>query len=89
MCLGVPGKIIEIYETEGLRMGKIDFGGITREACLAYVPETEIGDYTIIHVGFAISRLSEEEAQATLEILNEIADIDEELGVVDGIPIHR
>jgi len=89
MCLGVPGKIVEIYETEGLRMGKIDFGGITREACLAYVPETEVGDYTIIHVGFAISRLSEEEAQATLEILNEIADIDEELGVVDGIPIHR
>lgn len=89
MCLGVPGKIIEIYETDGLRMGKIDFGGITREACLAYVPETEIGDYTIIHVGFAISRLSEEEAQATLEILNEIADIDEELGVVNGIPIHR
>ena len=81
MCLGVPGKIIEIYETEGLRMGKIDFGGITREACLAYVPETEIGDYTIIHVGFAISRLSEEEAQATLEILHEIADINEELGV--------
>ena len=89
MCLGVPGKIVEIYETEGLRMGKIDFGGITREACLAYVPETEVGDYTIIHVGFAISRLSEEEARATLEILNEIADIDEELGVVDGIPIHR
>ncbi len=89
MCLGVPGKIVEIYETEGLRMGKIDFGGITREACLAYVPETAVGDYTIIHVGFAISRLSEEEAQATLEILNEIADIDEELGVVDGIPIHR
>ena len=53
------------------------------------MPETEVGDYTIIHVGFAISRLSEEEAQATLEILNEIADIDEELGVVDGIPIHR
>ena len=89
MCLGVPGKIIEIYEADGLRMGKIDFGGITREACLAYVPETEVGDYTIIHVGFAISRLSEEEAQATLEILNEIADIDEELGVVNGIPIHR
>ena len=89
MCLGVPGKIVEIYETEGLRMGKIDFGGITREACLAYVPETEVGDYTIIHVGFAISRLSEEEAQATLEILNEIADIDEELGVVNGIPIHK
>ena len=88
MCLGVPGKIIEIYEVEGLRMGKIDFGGITREACLAYVPETEVGDYTIIHVGFAISRLSEEEAQATLEILNEIADIDEELGVVNGIPIR-
>ncbi len=85
MCLGVPGKIVEIYETEGLRMGKIDFGGITREACLAYVPETEVGDYTIIHVGFAISRLSEEEAQATLEILHEIADIGEELGVEEGV----
>ena len=80
MCLGVPGKVIEIYETEGLKMGKIDFGGVVREACLAYVPEIEVGEYTVIHVGFAISQLSEEEAQATLEILNELADLQEEIG---------
>jgi hydrogenase expression/formation protein HypC len=80
MCLGVPGKVIEIYETEGLKMGKIDFGGVVREACLAYVPEIEVGDYTVIHVGFAISQLSEEEAIATLEILNELANLQEEIG---------
>jgi hydrogenase expression/formation protein HypC len=80
MCLGVPGKVIEIYESEGLKMGKIDFGGVMREACLAYVPEIEVGDYTVIHVGFAISQLSEEEAQETLAILKELADIEEEIG---------
>ena len=81
MCLGVPGKIIEIYDVGGLKMGKVDFGGVVREACLEYVPDAEIGDYTVIHVGFAISRLSEEEAMASLETLREIADIEEELGI--------
>ncbi len=81
MCLGVPGKIIETYQDGELRMGKIDFGGVVREACLAYVPEAEVGDYAVIHVGFAISLLSEEEAQASLEILSELADIQEELGL--------
>lgn len=80
MCLGVPGKIVEIYESSGLRMGKIDFGGVIREACLSYVPDAQVGDYTIIHVGFAISQLSEEEAQSTLEILREIANVEEEIG---------
>jgi hydrogenase expression/formation protein HypC len=80
MCLGVPGKIIEIYESGGLKMGKVDFGGVTREACLTYVPEAQIGDYTIIHVGFAISQLSEQEAQETLALLREIADLEDELG---------
>lgn len=80
MCLGVPGKITDIYESEGLRMGRIDFGGTQREACLAYVPEAAVGDYAVIHVGFAISLLSEEEANATLETLREIADLEEELG---------
>lgn len=80
MCLGVPGKIIDIYEGDGLTMGRIDFGGTVREACLAYVPEATVGDYTVIHVGFAISLLSEEEANATLETLREIADLEEELG---------
>lgn len=80
MCLGVPGKIVEIYDAGGLRMGRIDFGGVQREACLEYVPEAEIGDYTVIHVGFAISRLSEKEAMASLELINELVDLTTELG---------
>ena len=81
MCLGVPGKIIEMYETGGLKMAKIDFGGVTREACLDFVPEAKMGDYTVIHVGFAISLLSEQEAQETLDLLREISNIEEELGI--------
>ena len=81
MCLGVPGKIVETYESAGLKMGKIDFGGVRREACLEYVPDAQVGDYTIIHVGFAISQLSEEEAQETLALLREIANVEEELGI--------
>jgi len=80
MCLGIPGKIVEKYISGGLEMGKIDFGGTIREACLSYVPGTNIGDYVIVHVGFAISVLSPEEAQASLEMLSEIIDLDEELG---------
>ncbi len=81
MCLGVPGKITEIYEANGLKMGKIDFGGVTREACLAYIPDVEVGEYCIIHVGFAISKLSEAEAMETLQLLQEISDLNEELGL--------
>jgi hydrogenase expression/formation protein HypC len=73
MCLAVPGKIIEIYENAGLMMGKIDFGGVTREACLAYVPEAKVGDYTIIHVGFALNLLDEAEALETLQLFDEIS----------------
>jgi hydrogenase expression/formation protein HypC len=80
MCLGVPGKITEIYIKEGLRMGKIDFGGISREACLEYVPEAEVGHYAVIHVGFAINLLSEEEAAETLRLISEISEFEEELG---------
>ncbi len=72
MCLGVPGKITEIYEVGGMRMGKVDFGGIVKETCLAYVPEVEVGDYTIIHVGFAIRKLDEQAAQETLALFREI-----------------
>jgi hydrogenase expression/formation protein HypC len=78
MCLGVPGKIIEIYESDGLRMGKIDFGGVIREACLEYVPEAEIGNYTLIHVGFALNLISEEEALETIDLLKEISNFSEE-----------
>jgi hydrogenase expression/formation protein HypC len=76
VCLGIPGKIIEIYEAEGLKMGKIDFGGVIREACLEYVPEAEVGQYALIHVGFAINLVSEEDAQETLALLQEIAEVD-------------
>lgn len=74
MCLGVPGKIIEIYQEVGLRMGTIDFGGVRRTVCLAYVPEAKVGDFALIHVGFALNLLSEGEARETLELLQEVAE---------------
>ena len=79
MCLAVPGKILEIYETNGLLMGKIDFGGVTREVCLSFVPEAKVGDYTIIHVGFALNLIDQKEALETLALLDEISkqDIEE------------
>lgn len=76
MCLGVPARIEEIYPRDGLKMARVDFGGVSREVCLDYVPEAKVGEYCIIHVGFAISLLSEAEAQETLALLNEIADIE-------------
>jgi hydrogenase expression/formation protein HypC len=80
MCLAVPGKIIEIHTENGLRMGKVDFGGVYREACLEYVPDAQVGDYTVIHVGFALNRLNEQEAQESLALLKEIGNLQEELG---------
>lgn len=80
MCLGIPGKIIEITEVDGLPMGKIDFGGIVKEACLAYVPEAKVGDYTLIHVGFALNIIDEQEALETLSLLREIDALGAELG---------
>lgn len=80
MCLGIPGKIIEIYDSLGLRMCKVDFGGVVREACLETLPEAEVGQYTIVHAGFALNLLSEEEANETLTLLREIAALEDELG---------
>ena len=80
MCLGVPGKIIEIFEKGGLHMCKIDFGGAIREACIETLPDAKVGDYTIIHAGFALSLLSEEEANETLSMLREMAMLGAELG---------
>ncbi|RIK51915.1 MAG: hydrogenase assembly protein HypC [Chloroflexi bacterium] len=79
MCLGVPGKIIEIYEQDGVRTGRVDFGGIVKEACLEYVPEAQVGDYTIIHVGFAITQLDEASAQETLALFHQMGVLHEEL----------
>ncbi len=80
MCLAVPAKIEEIYIRDGLKMAKVDFGGVTREVCLDYVPEAKVGEYCVVHVGFAISLLSEQEAKETLTMLKDIASMEEELG---------
>jgi hydrogenase expression/formation protein HypC len=79
MCLGVPGQIKEIYESSGARMGKVNFGGIVKEVCLEYVPEAEVGDYTIVHVGFAITRLDEQSALETLKMFEVLGVLEEEL----------
>ncbi len=79
MCLGIPGKITEIYEKDSLQMAKIDFGGIVKEACLAYTPEAKVGNYALIHVGFAISLMDEEEAQETLKLIKEVSEFDNEI----------
>ncbi len=79
MCLGIPAKIVERYEKDGTQMGKVDFGGVLREVCFETLPEATIGEYAIIHVGFAISSLSEQEALETLELLREIDQAGEEM----------
>ena len=79
MCLAIPGKITEIYQKDTLRMAKIDFGGIAKEICLAYTPEAKVGDYALIHVGFAISLMDEEEAQETLKLIKEVAEFENEI----------
>lgn len=71
MCLGVPGKIVSVAERAGLPMAKVDFGGVVREVCLSYTPEAKPGDYVVVHVGFAISRLDEAEARRVFEYLEE------------------
>ncbi|MFO7741400.1 MAG: HypC/HybG/HupF family hydrogenase formation chaperone [Anaerolineae bacterium] len=79
MCLGIPGRITEAEEDGLMRMAKVDFGGVTREVCLAYVPEAGVGDYVIVHAGFAISQVDESEAQETLDLLVESGLLDKEL----------
>jgi len=74
MCLGIPGKIIEIYEKNNSKFGKVDFSGIKREICLDLTPSAKVGDYVIVHVGFAISILDEEEAVETLKTYREYMD---------------
>jgi hydrogenase expression/formation protein HypC len=78
MCLGIPAKVIELYETNGLKMAKVDFGGVVKEACMEYLPEVKLGDYTIVHVGFGLSILDEQEAMETMELLKQIDALGEE-----------
>ncbi len=75
MCLAVPGKIVESYDNHGILMSKVDFGGITREACLEYLPDAAVGDYVLVHVGFAISKVDEEEAARTFQYLAEMDEL--------------
>lgn len=78
MCLGVPGKVMSITESPiGMHMGKVSFGGITREICLAYVPEVVIGSYVIVHAGFAISQIDEQEALEVFEYLRQIGELED------------
>lgn len=88
MCLGIPGRITAVEGGEGttvLRMASVDFGGIQRQVCLAYTPEAEVGDYVIVHVGFAISRVDEQEAERTLAVIRSIPQaLETELGPGTG-----
>jgi hydrogenase expression/formation protein HypC len=72
MCLGIPGEIVEVRDADGLRVGKVRFAGITREVCLDYVPDAERGDYVVVHVGFAISKIDAEEAARSYRILEDL-----------------
>ncbi len=84
MCLAVPGKVVEIIDAGDIafRRAKVDFGGIRKEINLAYTPEAEVGKYVLVHVGFAISVIDEEEAQRVFEYLKQMGGIEEELGEV-------
>ncbi|MEM8746084.1 MAG: HypC/HybG/HupF family hydrogenase formation chaperone [Actinomycetota bacterium] len=85
MCLGVPGKLTEIRDDRGTRMATVDFGGVTKEICLAYVPQAQVGDYTIIHAGFAITLLDEASALETLSMMKDVGLLDDELGLDDSM----
>lgn len=78
MCLAVPGKIISIDDTAALRMAKVNFGGVGKEVCLEWLPEAKIGDYVLVHVGFALSKIDEKEAEETLRMLTEMGELIEE-----------
>jgi hydrogenase expression/formation protein HypC len=78
MCLGIPGKVVEVRDDAGLATGIVDFGGVRRDVCLAYVADdVQVGDYVIVHVGFAISKVDEDEARRTFDVLREMSQLDE------------
>lgn len=81
MCLAVPGKVVSVFEVNGLQMGKMDFDGITKNICLAYTPDIKIGEYALVHVGFAIEKLDEKTALETLELFRRMGSLEEELGI--------
>jgi hydrogenase expression/formation protein HypC len=83
VCLAIPGKLIAKTEENGVPCGRVEFGGIVRTACLDFLPEAEVGDYILVHVGFAISLIDEEEAKATLAYLEELGEVQAELGALE------
>ena len=89
MCLAVPGQVERIFEKNGTRMGKVNFGGVVKDVCLAYVPDIRVGDYTIVHVGFAISRIDEESARQSLQTLEELGLLEEELDELRATPFEQ
>ncbi|GGT04325.1 MULTISPECIES: HypC/HybG/HupF family hydrogenase formation chaperone [Streptomyces] len=80
MCLAVPGRVLEIAERDGTRMASVDFGGVVKEVCLEYLPDLRVGEYAVVHVGFALQRLDEESARRTLELFEELGMLQEEFG---------
>lgn len=83
MCLAIPGCVRTVYEDEGTRMGKLDFDGVLKEVCLEFLPEIEVGDYALVHVGFALSRIDESAAKAALQTFTEIAAIEDDCDRAD------
>lgn len=83
MCLAIPGKVEEISASGDIRMGRVNFGGVVKNVCLDYVPEVVVGDYTIVHVGFAISKIDEQSALETLELFRKMGTLEEELASED------
>ena len=75
MCLGIPGKVTDSYERDGVRMGTVDFGGVRKEVCLAYVPEVTTGDYVIVHAGCAVTTIPESDARQILDYLEQMGDL--------------
>ena len=75
MCLAVPGKIIAIDDKEEMKMAKVNFGGVIKEVCLDWIENPKIGEYVLVHVGFAINKIDEEDAKETIELLREMGEI--------------
>jgi hydrogenase expression/formation protein HypC len=93
MCLAVPGQVESIRDEHGVRMGRVNFGGVVKDVCLAYLPEIAVGDYTIVHVGFALSRIDEDSARETLRtfadlglLKEELAELRESDAAAEGVP---
>ncbi|MEV0928730.1 HypC/HybG/HupF family hydrogenase formation chaperone [Streptomyces spongiicola] len=87
MCLAVPGRVLDVEDRDGTRMATVDFGGVVKEVCLEYLPDLRVGEYAVVHVGFALQRLDEESARRTLELFENLGLLQEEFGDPDD-PDH-